>query len=104
MVRTGYTQEALHEVLQSHQAIEHREASFAGLFKAWVESTDRRYVKRSSDEVPFAERTMQTAETPSRPAALDIQRAYAALVHRRSLQASALQAHGYHLGSWLTCG
>lgn len=44
LVRTGYTQEALHEAVQYQQAIEHREDSFVSHFKAWIESPDRRCV------------------------------------------------------------
>ncbi|KAH9913609.1 nucleoporin-interacting protein NIC96, partial [Amylocystis lapponica] len=51
LVRTGHAHEALEEALRFQQAIEHREASFLGHFRAWVEAPDRRLPKPHRDQL-----------------------------------------------------
>ncbi|EAU93284.1 nucleoporin-interacting protein NIC96 [Coprinopsis cinerea okayama7 len=51
LVRTGHVREALNEALQFQQAIEHREPSFIGHFRTWIESTDRKLPKPHRDHL-----------------------------------------------------
>ncbi|KAG5636549.1 hypothetical protein H0H81_007679 [Sphagnurus paluster] len=51
LVRTGHAEEALAEVLQYQEAIQHRESSFLTHFKTWIDSPDRKLPKSHRDHL-----------------------------------------------------